>query len=74
VAEKIRSQLCKPFEIDEGQAQISTSIGVVMFPDHGNDPETLLVRADAAMYAAKSGGRNTVAIWTPNDAPQDTPT
>jgi diguanylate cyclase (GGDEF)-like protein/PAS domain S-box-containing protein len=70
VAEKIRSQLCKPFEIDEGQAQISTSIGVVMFPDHGNDPETLLARADAAMYAAKSGGRDAIAVWSPNDAPQ----
>ncbi len=74
VAEKIRAQLCKPFDIEEGQAQISSSIGVVMYPDHGSDPETLLVRADAAMYAAKSGGRNTVAIWTPNDAPQATPT
>lgn len=39
------------------------SIGVSLFPDHGHDSETLLKNADAAMYIAKSKGRNTFSIY-----------
>lgn len=38
-------------------AQVSGSIGVALFPDHGADAESLLLRADAAMYEAKRAGR-----------------
>ncbi|WP_018912072.1 sensor domain-containing diguanylate cyclase [Thiomonas sp. FB-6] len=38
-------------------AQVSGSIGVALFPDHGTDAESLLLRADAAMYEAKRAGR-----------------
>ncbi|MBP6095558.1 MAG: CHASE domain-containing protein [Methyloversatilis sp.] len=71
VAEKIRSALCQPFALAEGQAQISASVGVVMCPEHGNDLDVLMARADAAMYAAKAAGRNTIATWNPHDSNQD---
>ncbi|MEH7124963.1 EAL domain-containing protein [Bacillus sp. JJ1532] len=41
----------------------SCSIGISIFPDHGDDCETLLKNADAAMYRAKSKGRNTFNIY-----------
>ncbi|WNS73747.1 EAL domain-containing protein [Bacillus sp. DTU_2020_1000418_1_SI_GHA_SEK_038] len=41
----------------------SCSIGISIFPDHGDDGETLLKNADAAMYRAKSKGRNTFKIY-----------
>lgn len=71
VAEKIRAALCQPFALAEGQAQISASVGVVMCPEHGNDLDVLMAHADAAMYAAKAAGRNTIATWNPHDSNQD---
>ena len=67
VAEKIRLRLGEPFVVDQGRAQISASLGVVMCPDHGEDFDTLVARADQAMYAAKAAGRNTIAVWTAPD-------
>jgi EAL domain-containing protein (putative c-di-GMP-specific phosphodiesterase class I) len=49
----------------EGQAlEIEASVGVVVSPDHGLDPDTLLRRADVAMYIAKRGNTH-VAIYDP---------
>lgn len=64
VAEKIRAALSEPFSIEGRTARISASIGIVLCPDHGEDFDTLLSRADEAMYAAKAQGRNTIAVWT----------
>ena len=71
VAEKMRARLCEPFIVEEGQAQISASVGIVMCPDQGKDLETLLARADEAMYEAKAEGRNTIAVWRPQQNIQD---
>jgi diguanylate cyclase (GGDEF)-like protein/PAS domain S-box-containing protein len=46
----------EPFEIKDRTASIGASIGVAIFPDHGLESETLLGRADAAMYEAKRSG------------------
>jgi diguanylate cyclase (GGDEF)-like protein/PAS domain S-box-containing protein len=43
--------------IDLHELQVSTSIGISVFPDDGPDTETLIKHADAAMYLAKEGGR-----------------
>lgn len=67
VAEKMRLRLGEPFQVEQGRAQISASLGVVMCPDHGEDFDTLVARADQAMYAAKADGRNTIAVWSPQD-------
>jgi EAL domain-containing protein (putative c-di-GMP-specific phosphodiesterase class I) len=44
---------------------VTASIGVAIYPRDGEQPDTLLKNADAAMYAAKDRGRNTYAVYTP---------
>ena len=58
VATKIIQALASPFDISGQQTSTSTSIGIALFPDNGNTPETLLKEADAAMYAVKTSGKN----------------
>jgi len=53
VAKKILSAIGAPFEIAGRSLEIGASIGVVIFPQHGEDPDVLLRQADAAMYIAK---------------------
>lgn len=62
VAEKIRSDLERPFLLEGYSLHISCSIGVALFPDHGQDDITLTKNADLAMYQAKVGGRNKVCL------------
>ncbi|RME32429.1 MAG: diguanylate cyclase, partial [Deltaproteobacteria bacterium] len=57
VAEKILKLLNRPFPINGKEVFTSTSIGIAMFPNDGEDPETLLKHADMAMYEAKEHGR-----------------
>lgn len=72
-AQQIGQQLCKrlssPFTLEfDGLAvtvQVGGSIGVALFPDHAQDRETLIKLADAAMYAAKRGGKNQCLLATP---------
>ena len=52
-ARKILAALDAPFEIGEAKIDVGLSIGIAQFPDHGRDAETLLRRADVAMYVAK---------------------
>ena len=42
---------------------ISVSLGVAIYPDHGITSEALLRAADAALYRAKSEGRDRVVVW-----------
>jgi diguanylate cyclase (GGDEF)-like protein len=60
VAEKLRRALGEPFDVGGREASVSASIGVALYPDDAGDETALLARADAAMYAAKRAGRNTV--------------
>ena len=53
VAEKIVAALEQPIEVSHQTLDVGASIGVAGFPEHGEDAETLLRHADAAMYAAK---------------------
>ena len=53
VAEKIRKVLEHPFVLDGEVVDISASLGIARFPEHGSDAVTLTRRADMAMYAAK---------------------
>lgn len=65
VAEKIRLALEKPFEIEGHVLNISTSIGIAIYPDHGKDEIQLSKNADLAMYYAKQNGRNTMMTYHP---------
>jgi diguanylate cyclase (GGDEF)-like protein len=56
VAEKIHQQLSRPFVFMGKEMYVSTSIGIAMYPDHGEDIGTLLKSADMAMYRAKKLG------------------
>jgi len=53
VAERIRRALDDPFLIDGMTLELETSIGIAMFPRHGEDGEQLLKHADIALYASK---------------------
>lgn len=64
VAEKIRLALSESFEISGHKLRISASIGIAIYPEHGNDEKTLLKNADTAMYLAKKKGRDTVVLYS----------
>jgi diguanylate cyclase (GGDEF)-like protein len=53
VAGKIATALSRPFMLKGLTLDVEASIGISLFPDHGNDVDTLLQRADVAMYQAK---------------------
>jgi diguanylate cyclase (GGDEF)-like protein/PAS domain S-box-containing protein len=55
---KIRERLQASFMVDSHELTTSASIGVALYPDDGRDFETLLKKADTAMYRAKDAGRN----------------
>lgn len=54
VAEKIRNALNHPFVIDGHSLNIMPSIGIALYPEHGDDEQQLLKHADKAMYFAKN--------------------
>jgi diguanylate cyclase (GGDEF)-like protein len=58
IIKKIFSSLTEPFSIEQKHLDISASIGVSTYPGDGQDVETLIQKADTAMYAAKKLGRN----------------
>jgi diguanylate cyclase (GGDEF)-like protein/PAS domain S-box-containing protein len=57
IAGKLLGAISEVYLIENIQAQVSVSVGIAMFPDHGEDVETLLVHADQALYEVKSQGR-----------------
>lgn len=62
VAEKILYALNQDFELAGQRVNIGASIGVALYPEHGSSEELLTKSADAAMYRAKSEGRNCVRM------------
>jgi len=65
VAEKILSVLAKPFHLKGNVCTIGASIGISLYPQDGDDVETLVNKADAAMYAAKESGKNGYTYSSP---------
>ena len=68
VAQTISRIFETPYLSRTGPVSVSLSIGVAVFPKHGQDSETLLKNADAALYEAKNKGRNTYAVYRPAEA------
>jgi diguanylate cyclase (GGDEF)-like protein len=56
IAERILEELERPIAVESLQLDVSGSIGIALYPSHSRDVETLLRRADVAMYAAKESG------------------
>jgi diguanylate cyclase (GGDEF)-like protein len=54
LAQRVQAVLRDPIAIDEHQFYISASMGIAVFPEHGNDMDTLIQNADVAMYRAKA--------------------
>jgi diguanylate cyclase (GGDEF)-like protein len=63
VAEKIRESLARPFEVQGLCHEVSCSIGIALYPEHGPGALELSRHADAAMYQAKARGRNQVMLY-----------
>ncbi|MFC7296464.1 EAL domain-containing protein [Marinobacter aromaticivorans] len=64
VARNITKTISEPYEIGELSLSVSTSIGISMFPENGDDIDTLVSHADAAMYEAKQEGRNNFQFYS----------
>jgi diguanylate cyclase (GGDEF)-like protein len=65
VAEFIVHDLSQPFQLAQSNnVQIGASIGISLYPEHGDDPELLIDHADTALYHAKDGGRNRFAYFS----------
>jgi diguanylate cyclase (GGDEF)-like protein len=60
----------RPFLIEGHPLEVTASIGITAFPTHGSTAETLLQRADVALYVAKRSG-NSAAVYRPEDDPYD---
>lgn len=68
IAQHIIQKLNKPFNFNQNRTNyyISTSIGIVFYPQDGTDMKSLMKHADQAMYAAKMEGRNRFCHFTPS--------
>ena len=63
VAKKILSTISGDFELAGKPHQITCSIGISLYPLHGEDADTLIIQADTAMYQVKMGGRNNYCLY-----------
>jgi diguanylate cyclase (GGDEF)-like protein/PAS domain S-box-containing protein len=66
VAEHVLNAMLQPFQIGELDLSIGASIGISLYPQHGNDVDTLLHAADLAMYHVKERGRGAYHVYTPD--------
>ncbi len=63
-AETIIESFQEPFFIDGHELYLSVSIGISLFPDDGDDLETVIKHADISMYEAKNRGNNHYQFYT----------
>ena len=64
-AQRVQTEISRPVQIDGHWVVVGASIGVACFPDDGDASETLLRKADEAMYRAKSGESHGIAFARP---------
>ncbi|MFZ4625536.1 MAG: putative bifunctional diguanylate cyclase/phosphodiesterase [Rhodoferax sp.] len=66
VANRVLDLTRMPFNVDGQQLRLTTSIGIALYPDDGDDAAQLLKHADSAMYLAKDSGRNQCRFYSAN--------
>ncbi len=66
-ARKTLEAFRRPVEFDSHKFRITTSIGIALYPDDGEDSDTLVRNADIAMYRAKGAGRGNYQCYTSNE-------
>ena len=71
IANALVASLAEPFLLPHGEARISGSIGVALYPQHADGVESLTQCADMAMYQAKKSGKNQVRLWSAGQDGQD---
>lgn len=64
LAEKLQQAVSEPYTVGDQLLHTSTTIGIAVYPEHGDDPEQLLRRADLALYHAKECGRNAISFFS----------
>lgn len=64
LAHRIRETMRHPFRLDSRDVVLTTSIGIALYPDDGEDVEALLKHADTAMYHAKTEGRDNCQFYS----------
>jgi len=67
VAARITASLDQPFLVHEQEMHIGVSLGIALYPDHGDDGETILRHADIAMYVAKRSDQSIVLYTREHD-------
>jgi diguanylate cyclase (GGDEF)-like protein/PAS domain S-box-containing protein len=72
-ARKLLTALEEPFDIDEQVLEVTASIGIALYPRHGEDGSTLLRRADIAMYTAKRSGAGSAIYNYEDEVDEDAP-
>ncbi|MDH4234328.1 MAG: EAL domain-containing protein [Gallionella sp.] len=64
VADKLLSVIARPYKIEQHDLLVTPSIGIAIYPEDGQNLETLSMSADMAMYRAKQEGRNNYRFFT----------
>ena len=70
MAQRIQENLKPVFKLEEQSLHVTSSIGIALYPEDGEEAETLVKNADAALYRAKERGRNNYQFYTSTINPQ----
>ena len=68
VAQRIVLEMAREFHLEVDVARISASVGIALYPVHGEDLDVLKQHADMALYAVKRAGRNGYQVYLPGPA------
>ncbi|WP_370530703.1 SDR family oxidoreductase [Acinetobacter baumannii] len=74
LAEKVLHLIQDSYQISGKEINISASLGIALFPEHGQNVQDLLMNADAAMLMSKEQGRNTYTVFSYSTHQQETQT
>ena len=70
LAQRALQSVMEPIEIEGHVVQVGLSIGIALCPPHGSTADSLMRNADAALYAAKAGGRGVARVFEPPARPR----